>query len=202
MTEKIFKYEGDTPKPVDEIEVADLRHTRELAEPEPPPAPEPPAAEATPPDTPKHKAEPAKPPELEVLPEVEEEIGMPEEHDEHAGHQHGAPGEDDPAAAFEMEQLRLLFGAGLTAYLRGQLGLLFNFALISLGRMPNPATGIVATDLEKARLSIDMFEFIVGRIQAELQGAERNEVLQLVAELKYSFMQLAQAAAPQVPPTA
>jgi hypothetical protein len=60
----------------------------------------------------------------------------------------------------------------------------------------------VATDLDKARLAIDMFEFITGRIQNELQGAERNEVLQLVAELKYSFMQLAQAAAPQVPPIA
>jgi hypothetical protein len=201
MTEKIFEYEGDHSEHAGEIEVADMRHTRELAEPAAPPEPAIPA----PPAAPEPKAEPAKAPEPEVAAEVEEEIGMldqHEPHDPHEGHEHGEPGEDDPAVAFEMEQLRLLFGAGLTAYLRGQLGLLFNFALISLGRMPNPATGIVAADLEKARLAIDMFEFIASRIQGELQGAERNEVLQLVAELKYSFMQMAQAATPQTPPTA
>lgn len=210
MSEKIFDYESDHPEETGEIEVADMRHSRELAEPAPEkPEPSPKIPDATqetpaPADSHDDKQEkkavppPTPVPEPPLDAETENEIGMPDELDDQHEHMHGQPGADDPAAAFEMEQLRLLFGSGLSAYLRGQLGLLFNFALISLGRMPNPATGIVATDLDKARLAIDVFEFIVSRIQGELQGAERNEVLQLVAELKYSFMQLAQSAAPKI----
>jgi hypothetical protein len=207
MSDKIHKYEGEEHDPEQgEIEVADLRHTRELAEP-----PEAPAPAPAKPAKPEPAAAPAPPVEPPADVEVETEVGMheaaaPAEHDGHAhdGHDHGAheheaAGEEDAASAFEMEQLRLLFGGGLTAYLRGQLGLLFNFALISIGRMPNPATGIVAVDLDKAKLAIDVFEFLITRIQNELQPAERTETLNLVAELKYLFMQQAQAAAPQAP---
>lgn len=200
MSEKIHKYEGEEKEAgTGEIEVADLRHTRELAEPE-----EAPAAAPAPPAPPEKPAAAAPPPEPPEEVEVETEVGMHEAGAEHAGHDHSAhepedAGAEDPAAAFEMEQLRLLFGAGLSAYLRGQLGLLFNFAFISLGRMPNPATGIVAIDLEKAKTAIDVFEFLVTRIQAELQPAERTETLNAIAELKFMFMQQAQAAAPQAP---
>jgi hypothetical protein len=200
MSEKIHKYESEEKEAeTGEIEVADLRHTRELAEP-----PEAPAAAPAHPVPPEKPAAPAPAPEPPEDVEVETEVGMHEAGAEHAGHDHSAhepetPGEEDPAAAFEMEQLRLLFGAGLSAYLRGQLGLLFNFAFISLGRMPNPATGIVAIDLEKAKTAIDVFEFLVTRIQAELQPAERTETLNAIAELKFMFMQQAQAAAPQAP---
>ncbi len=204
MSDKNYKYEADAREQEGEVEVADMRHSRELAEPAPAPEPPPPpvALESTPAPPPPAAAEAEpEPPEDEA--EVETEIGMPESaepHAEHEGHEHeGHEHEgEDAASAFEMEQLRLLFGGGLIVYLRSQIGLLFNFALISLGRMPNPATGIVAVDLDKAKLSIDMFEFIVTRIQAELNPTERNETLNLVAELKYTFMQQAQAAAPQV----
>lgn len=205
MSDKIHKYEGEEKEPgPGEIEVADLRHTRELAEPA-----EAPAAAPAEPAKPEQSAPaaPAPTPEPPEDVEVETEVGMHEAGDahaaheghDHATHEHEAPGGEDAASAFEMEQLRLLFGAGLTAYLRGQLGLLFNFALISLGRMPNPATGIVAIDLEKAKIAIDVFEFLVTRIQGELQPTERTETLNLIAELKYIFMQQAQAAAPQAP---
>jgi hypothetical protein len=208
MSEKIFKYEGEEKEPgLGEIQVADLRHTRELAEP-----PEAPAAAPSEPAPPEKQAAPAPAVEPPADVEVETEVGMHEAaaataehgaHDHHAGehegHAHEGQGEEGAASAFEMEQLRLLFGGGLTAYLRGQLGLLFNFALISLGRMPNPATGIVAIDLDKAKTAIDVFEFLITRIQAELQPTERTETMNLIAELKYLFMQQAQAAAPQAP---
>lgn len=195
MSDKDYKYEGEAKEQPGEVEVADLRHSRELAEPEPAPAPPPPppgVTESAPP--PPSAVTAPEPPEEEA--EVENEIGMPESAEEHAAH-----AGEDAASAFEMEQLRLLFGGGLVTYLRSQIGLLFNFALIALGRMPNPATGIVAVDLDKSKMAIDTFEFIVTRIQAELNANERSEMLNLIAELKYTFMQQAQAAAPQAPKT-
>jgi hypothetical protein len=196
MSDKNYKYEADAQEPgPGEVEVADMRHSRELAEPPAPPAPpEPPAAAPAAPAPPPPAPVAAAPEPPEDAPEVETEIGMHAEAEPHEPHEG-----EDAASAFEMEQLRLLFGGGLTVYLRSQIGLLFNFALISLGRMPNPATGIVAIDLDKAKLAIDMFEFIVLRIQAELEPNERAETLNLVKELKYAFMQQAQAATPQSP---
>lgn len=202
MSDKHAKYDGEEREPGQgEIEVADLRHTRELEEPPEAPAQPVPPVKPVPPAPPQPVAEPPEDVEVETEVGMHEAPGEPEGHgaQAHAAHDQGGQGGEDAAAAFEMEQLRMLFGAGLSAYLRSQLGLLFNFAFISLGRMPNPATGIVAIDLEKAKLAIDVFEFIVARIQGELQPAELTETKNAIAELKFLFMQQAQAAAPQAP---
>lgn len=101
--------------------------------------------------------------------------------------------EEEAYAAAEMEHLRMLFGAGLVQYLRGQMGLLLNFALLGLGRAPNPATGLVSTELDKAKLAIDLLEFIAVRLRGQLPETEEQEIAQVLAELKYTFMQLAAA---------
>ena len=89
----------------------------------------------------------------------------------------------------EMAYLMQLFQLGLPAYLRSQLGVLLNFAMINLGRMPNPASGIVTVDLEQAKLAIDVFEFILVKVQAQLDPRERLELTQLLSDMKYTFMQ-------------
>jgi hypothetical protein len=208
MAEKNYEYEADRPdEDKHEVVISDLRHTRSLEEiekmPEPPaekPAEAPaPAAEAPP-----EKPAPAAPPAPEAVAsaaEIEEEIGRPE-----AEHQHAHEGQmSEEEAAFEMEQLRMIFGAGLTAYLHNQLGMLLNFSMIHLGRAPNPATGIVSTDLDKARIAIDTMEFIVSRIQAELPPDERAGAIKLIGELKYVYMQMVSAGSvipPGTPPQA
>jgi hypothetical protein len=90
-----------------------------------------------------------------------------------------------------MEQLKMIFGMGLDGYLQSQLGLLLNFAIISLGRAPNPATGLVSTELDKAKLAIDLLEFIYARIKSGLPEQAQAELTQITGDLKYSFMQAA-----------
>ncbi|MCC7478324.1 DUF1844 domain-containing protein [bacterium] len=113
--------------------------------------------------------------------------------------------EEQAAAALEMAQLRQVFAGGLSRYLQAQLGLLLNFALIGLGRAPDPTTGLVTQNLAQARLAIDVLEFLVLRLESELHPQDRQQLAQLISDLKYAFMQ---AVAPQsggpggiVPPT-
>jgi len=106
------------------------------------------------------------------------------------------PLDDSPEAA----QLRMLFEVGLPAYLHSQLQLILNFAMIYLGRHPNPATGLVSTDLDKARLAIDLFEFIVNRTQDELPEPDRAGLANLVGSLKMEFAQAASGGTPPARP--
>lgn len=108
-----------------------------------------------------------------------------------------APDTQEPPAAppeesAESAQLRLLFEAGLPAYLHSQLQLILNFAMIYLGRQPNPANGLVSADLDKARLAIDLFEFIVQRTQDDLPEQDRAGLANLVGSLKMEYAQAAQ----------
>lgn len=100
----------------------------------------------------------------------------------------------------EMAYLMQLFQLGQTGYLRSQLGVLLNFAMINLGRMPNPATGIVTANLEEAKVAIDIFEFILVKLQAQLEPRERMELTQLLSDMKYTFMQALGGGAATVPP--
>ncbi len=102
--------------------------------------------------------------------------------------------EEQAAAALEMAQLRQVFAGGLSRYLQAQLGLLLNFALIGLGRAPDPTSGLVTQNLAQARLAIDVLEFLVLRLENELHPQDRQQLAQLVSDLKYAFMQ---AVAPQ-----
>lgn len=97
--------------------------------------------------------------------------------------------DEQMAAAAEMAQLRQVFAGGLSRYLQAQLGLLLNFALIGLGRAPDPSTGLVAPNLNQSRLAIDVLEFLVLRLEPDLHPQDREQLKQLVADLKYAFMQ-------------
>jgi hypothetical protein len=106
------------------------------------------------------------------------------------------PPDDSPEAM----QLRMLFEAGLPAYLHSQLQLILNFAMIYLGRHPNPATGLVSTDLDKARLAIDLFDFIVKRTQDELPEQDRAGLGNLISSLKMEYAQAASSGPPPKSP--
>ena len=150
--------------------IEDLRHSRDL--------------EAEP-DEPLRVIEPPAPPVADEVPAALPPV-------EQAPESTGVGEEDElPEAAAEMDQLRQIFGMGLTTYLRSQLGMLINFTVIYLGQAPNPATGLIGADLPKAKLAIDMLDFITGAIQAEMPAAERSELKNILDQLKYAFVQSA-----------
>jgi hypothetical protein len=113
--------------------------------------------------------------------------------------QAAGPAEDDLAHAAEMEQLKLIFEAGLTSYLAGQISMFINFALIYLGRAANPATGLVAVDIKKAKSAIDTLEFVSAQIREELPAAEQKQLAAIVADLKFNFTQTAITSDPLPP---
>ena len=110
-----------------------------------------------------------------------------------------APAEGMPQSA-EMDQLKLIFDAGISSYLAGQISMFINFALIYLGRAPNPASGLVATDIKKAKMAIDTLEFVSNQINEELPEAEQQQLAGIVADLKYTFMQAASGGPAPTPP--
>ncbi|MDQ3022829.1 MAG: DUF1844 domain-containing protein [bacterium] len=107
-----------------------------------------------------------------------------------------APSEysEDEIRAIEREQLRQIISLGLVNYLKYQLTMVLNFALLNLGSAPDPVSGLVTKDLPQAKLAIDVLEFFVARLQGEMSAAERAQMVQLVSDLKYSFMQAASGA--------
>lgn len=155
------------------------------AEPEQPAEPEPPSA-PEPGDVVEFPAGSAQD-EGDSVPDGRPQAQVPPQENIPPGGPAGAEADDSP----EMEQLKMIFGMGLDGYLQSQLGLLLNFAIISLGRAPNPATGLVSTELDKAKLAIDLLEFIYARIKSGLPEQAQAELTQIIGDLKYSFMQAA-----------
>lgn len=163
-----------------EVLISDKRHSRKLestAEPEPEAsvAQEDPPADAVP------APEPGEVVEFEPPPR-DESAAAEQPADE------AEP--DSPEAA----SMRMLFEAGITPYLHGQLQLLLSFALIYLGRQPNPATGLVSTDLEQARLVIDLFLFIVDRTGKQMPPEDQQNLVSVASSLKMEYAQAAQNA--------
>jgi hypothetical protein len=107
---------------------------------------------------------------------------------------------EDAAAQAQAAQLRQVFGLGLSRYLQGQLELLLTFALIGLGRAPDPATGLVAQNLPQARLAIDVLEFLVQRLEPDLHPQDKLQLQQLITDLKYTYMQVVGSAPVVAPP--
>jgi hypothetical protein len=193
-SEKDKRREHEMPEDEEHHEpaqIVDTRHPRDLDT-------ETPAAEQAP-EAPEVYAEPEpedldakKYPQGAVTPRepltVEPPVGAAEQPPE------GAPSEQE---SIEVAQIREVFGAGIVNYLLGHLNFLLNFAVIYLGRAPNPATGLVSPDLEKAKLAIDMLEFIYARVSKDLPAQERTGIERVLADLKLSYMQvITEAAAP------
>ena len=195
---------------MDEVKIIDARHSRDLDAEVLPEAPPPLEPTAVPETEPEDLDEKQYPPELAKeapLPEEPEVASAPDA--QPAGRRKRrivAPGQaeeqmpsEEEIAAFEAAQLRQVFAAGLTNYLLSHLNFLLNFAVIYLGRMPNPATGLISPDLEKAKTAIDLLDFIYSHVQKELPAQERTGVEQILADLKLSFMQAVTSAAPPPP---
>lgn len=166
-----------------EVIILDKRHNRDVeagAEDAAPAEPEP-AAPAAEPSAPAQTPAATTAPTPEVTAEAEE-----------AGEEYFS----EDVAPGEMAYLRQVFSAGLINYLRSQLGLLLNFALLALGRAPDPATGLVTKNLAHARLAIDLLEQIVVRLEGEMQAAEKVQMKALVSDLKYAYMQALSAEPP------
>lgn len=163
-----------------EVVISDKRHSREIED----------AAELE---------EGAEHREAEPAPETAAEPGGVVEFEPPRKREQPAPTEERPPIDAEQESaqeasVRLLFEAGIIPYLHGQLQLLLSFALIYLGRQPNPATGLVSTDLEQARLVIDLFLFIVERTGQHMPTEDQINLSNVAASLKMEYAQVAQGA--------
>jgi hypothetical protein len=200
-------------KPRREVIIEDLRHRRDIEAGEELEHDEP-AEEAAPEAAPRRELD-AEPQHLDVRRQpvaehaVEDEAiaatgaeGATEASEEQPafeGDGLDAPYTEDEIRALEREQLKQIIGLGLTNYLKYQLTMVLNFALLNLGSAPDPTTGLVTKDLPQAKLAIDVLEFLVARLGSEISAAERAQMTQLVSDLKYNFMQA--AAGPELPPT-
>jgi hypothetical protein len=58
-----------------------------------------------------------------------------------------------------------------------------------LGLMPDPITGKVSRDLAQARMGIDALRAIAGILEPVLEGSERRELQNVVANLQLNFVQ-------------
>ena len=187
------KYFDDDQKEPPEIIIQDLRHSRgaEAEEEEEQPEPQPEPAAAEPQST-------GAAPQMEVV----EAPAAPAaamhdhdlEHDQHDhdhNHEHGDGSMDEQMAEAEYRQVLQIFELGLNNYQKSQLGIFIQFALIHMGRAPHPVTGLVATDMKRARFAIDLLHVSYTHLEEELQAQEKREVQSVIAQLQMLYTQLA-----------
>jgi len=157
---------GDkNPKKRPKIIVEDKRVSYEADEESP--ATEPKAAPAEPSP---EADEPEEPPEE---PLVEDE---PEEAAEDA----------DEQTAEKVAQT--VFDIGIEGFIQYNLGVVLQFAYVYMGLMANPSTGLVTKELERAKLSVDVFEMLVDKIKDKLSVRDREELVRAVKDLKLNFI--------------
>lgn len=195
-------FDDDNKEPP-EIIIQDLRHSREGGDeedeqatqaeeaPEAADAGEPGAAEESASDQP--VMEVVEPPQAEA-----DSSGMHgHDHDQEEDAGNGQP--QDPMEQAAMQQVMQIFEMGLDNYQKSQLGIYIQFALIYLGRMPHPVTGLVATDTDKARFAIDLLHVSFSHLESELQPQEKQEFQSVLAQLQMAYTQVAGNA--PVPPS-
>ncbi|MCB1186982.1 DUF1844 domain-containing protein [bacterium] len=196
------RYFDDDEKEPPEIIIQDLRHSRG-AEAEEEEAVE----EAAVPEQPAADAVPEAPaPRMEVVEAPEspgDGNGSPVEHaqhdhhhhdhgeHDHHDHDHGEGSMEEQIAEAEYRQVLQIFELGLDNYQRSQLGIYIQFALIHMGRAPHPVTGLVATDMKRARFAIDLLHVSYTHLEEELQAQEKREVQSVIAQLQMLYTQLA-----------
>ena len=198
------RYFDDDEKEPPEIIIQDLRPSRGAeADEEEAAVPEQPAAEAAP-EVPAPRMEVVEAPESPG-----DGNGSPAEHAHHGhhhgehdhhdhdhdhhdhDHDHGDGSMEEQIAEAEYRQELQIFELGLDNYQRSQLGIYIQFALIHMGRAPHPVTGLVATDMKRARFAIDLLHVSYTHLEEELQAQEKREVQSVIAQLQMLYTQLA-----------
>lgn len=70
-----------------------------------------------------------------------------------------------------------------------QLVAMFQFAAMQqMGKIPNPATGKIESNLEQARLSIDMIEMLQARTAADRTHDESEFLDKVLFELRMNYI--------------
>ena len=83
------------------------------------------------------------------------------------------------------------------ASFRTLLGTLASQAIMGLGAMADPKTGRVIIDLESAQFSIDMLQVLEEKTKGNLSDEEKDELTQVLSELRGRFVQVTQMIAQQ-----
>ncbi len=80
---------------------------------------------------------------------------------------------------------------------KGLVGALATQAIMGLGAMGDQKTGRVVIDLEGARFSIDLLGVLEEKTKGNLTDDEKNDLHQVVVELRNRFVQITQLLAQQ-----
>lgn len=83
------------------------------------------------------------------------------------------------------------------ASFRTLLGTLASQAIMGLGAMADPKTGRAIIDLESAQFSIDMLQVLEEKTKGNLSDEEKDELTQVLSELRGRFVQVTQMIAQQ-----
>ena len=110
-----------------------------------------------------------------------------------AGEAAGTPEEE------AQREFAALYEAGIEGFLQYNLGIILQLAYIYLGLIVNPATGLVARDLARAKLCIDVFEYLTERLKEHLPPQVRDELARLGKDLKLNFINVASSPPPPAP---
>ncbi len=111
-----------------------------------------------------------------------------------------APSEEKPprkdAEQTAEKAAQTIFDLGIEGFIQYNLGVVLQFAYVYMGLVVNPSTGLVAKDLERAKLSVDLFEILVDKIKGKIPPRDREELVRAVKDLKLNFINTASSPPP------
>ena len=93
-----------------------------------------------------------------------------------------------------------LFDIGIEGFIEYNLGMVLQFAWVYMGMAPSPSSGKIERDLERAKLCIDVFEFMAGKIKHLLPKEAQEELTRITKDMKLNFIQSAAAPEPEAAP--
>jgi hypothetical protein len=105
---------------------------------------------------------------------------------------------DDPSPA-SAEVDRLSETELHTVLLASLIGQLSQLALFSLGKLPDPESGVPAVDLAQARVFIDQLEMLAVKTRGNLSRQEEGLLQESLTALRLAFVEAANAAPPSAP---
>lgn len=89
-----------------------------------------------------------------------------------------------------------LFDIGIEGFIQYNLSVIAQFAYLYMGLVVNPSSGLLARDLTRAKLCIDVFEFLIDKIRELLPVQEREELNRFASDLKLNFINAASSPSP------